>query len=237
MKAFLGRLINEQDELGRRFAALIQIMVVASILGFALMTLPDLPEPAKGFLWLIQYFVLGMFTAEYLLRIYLTEDRMGYLFSGYGLIDLLAIAPFYVAGLADFTSVRALRVFRLLRLLKFARYARAVERLAATWEAVKAELILVILAATILMYLASVGIYFFEHDAQPQVFSSVPQSFWWSLVTLFTVGYGDMVPITTGGKIFASFIILIGVGLVTTPAGLIAAGVIETRASSGARGS
>ena len=81
----------------------------------------------------------------------------------------------------------------------------------------------------IFVFISSAGIYYFEHDAQPNVFPSIFHSFWWAIVTLTTVGYGDAYPITVGGKIFTSFVLLIGVGIVTIPAGLVATALAKAR--------
>ena len=94
---------------------------------------------------------------------------------------------------------------------------------------IKEELVLFLIITVIFIFLASAGIYYFENEAQPDLFSSVIHSGWWAVVTLTTVGYGDVYPITVGGKIFTFFILLIGVGIVTIPAGLIASALSKAR--------
>ena len=91
------------------------------------------------------------------------------------------------------------------------------------------EIILFLVVTVILIFLSSAGIYYFEHQAQPEVFQSVFHSAWWSIVTLTTVGYGDVYPITIGGKMFTFFVLMIGVGLVTVPAGLVATALSKAR--------
>jgi voltage-gated potassium channel len=110
-----------------------------------------------------------------------------------------------------------------------ARYNKAISRFQQAFTSVKEELVLFFLASIFLIYLVSVGIYYFENEAQPQAFQSIVHSFWWSVVTLTTVGYGDVYPITIGGKIFTFFVLMIGVGIITIPAGLIATAMMKTR--------
>jgi len=93
---------------------------------------------------------------------------------------------------------------------------------------VKSELTLFAIAALFLLYLSSVGIYYFEHEAQPETFGSIFHCLWWSVATLTTVGYGDVYPVTVGGKIFTSFIVLIGIGIVAVPTGILASALTKT---------
>ncbi len=230
MKNFIVRLVNDRDEqVGKWFGVLLQILVISSIITLSMTTLPELNAAARTAIGWLQVGVLVFFTFEYLLRIYAAEDKSGYLLSGYGIIDFLAVAPFYLIGVTDMAAIRALRVFTLFRMFKLVRYAHAQERVKRALVAVREELLLVFVLAMILIYLASIGVYHFEHSAQPEAFKSVPHSFWWSVVTLTTVGYGDIVPITFGGKLLAALVILVGIGIVTAPAGLLAYGLIETR--------
>jgi len=125
--------------------------------------------------------------------------------------------------------LRIFRVFRVFRLFKLVRYNQAIERFRIASNIVKEEIILFFVLTLIFVFLSSTGIYYFEHDAQPNVFPSIFHSFWWSIVTLTTVGYGDSYPITLGGKIFTGFVLIIGVGVVTIPAGLVATALGKAR--------
>jgi voltage-gated potassium channel len=113
--------------------------------------------------------------------------------------------------------------------LKLIRYNKALNRFHIATKIVKEEIILFLIITFIFIFLASAGIYFFENKAQPEIFASVIHSAWWAVVTLTTVGYGDVYPITIGGKIFTFFILLIGVGIVTIPAGLVASALSKAR--------
>ncbi|MCC5816117.1 MAG: two pore domain potassium channel family protein, partial [Leptospira sp.] len=122
-----------------------------------------------------------------------------------------------------------LRLLRLFRVLKILRYNQALFNLKSSFKMIKEELIIITIISVMVVYISSVGIYYFENEAQPEVFASIFHSLWWSIATLTTVGYGDIYPITVGGKIFTSFIVAIGVGIVAIPAGLIASALIKTR--------
>ena len=107
-------------------------------------------------------------------------------------------------------------------MLKLVRYNKTLEKFLKAIYSVKEEFIIFFMFTIIIFYLASVGIYYFEHEAQPKVFSSIFDSIWWAVATLTTVGYGDVYPITVGGKIFTTIILLIGLSIVSIPAGIIA---------------
>jgi voltage-gated potassium channel len=154
---------------------------------------------------------------------------MQYIFSFYGIIDLLAIFPFYLNRAYDLRSLRAFRVFRVFRALKLIRYNKALKRFSIAAKIIREEMILFLMITAIFIFIASAGIYYFENEAQPEVFKSVIHSGWWAVVTLTTVGYGDIYPITVGGKVFTFFILIVGVGIVTIPAGLVASALAKAR--------
>ena len=129
----------------------------------------------------------------------------------------------------DLRSVRVLRVLRLLRILRVGRYVQAVERLKRAGRMVREELVLFIGVSLALIYLSAVGVYYFEHDSQPEKFASVFHSLWWAVVTLTTVGYGDVYPVTLGGRLFTFVVLFIGLGIVAVPTGLIASALSKAR--------
>jgi voltage-gated potassium channel len=170
-----------------------------------------------------------IFTLEYLLRIYIADKKLKYIFSFYGLIDLVAILPFYLSTTLDLRTLRIFRLFRLIRLFKLLRYSKAIQRFSKALVLAKEEMILFSLMTMILLYLSAVGIYYFEHEAQPENFQSIFHSLWWAVATLTTVGYGDIYPITLGGRIFTFVILMIGLGIVAVPAGLLASALSEAK--------
>ena len=151
------------------------------------------------------------------------------MFSFFGIIDLLAILPFFLVGFLDLRFLRAFRILRIFRALKIVRYNKAMKRFGLAFMLVKEEIVLFFVCTVILIFITSAGIYYFENEAQPETFKSIFHSAWWSIVTLTTVGYGDIYPITLGGRIFTFFVLMIGVGLVTVPAGLVASALSKAR--------
>ena len=119
-------------------------------------------------------------------------------------------------------------MFRLFRILKLVRYNDAFSHFFAAFARIRDELLLFLICTLMLIYLSATGIYFFENEAQPETFSSVFHSLWWAVATLTTVGYGDAYPITVGGRIFTFFILLIGLGIVSVPSGLLASSLTKT---------
>ena len=214
---------------GRYFDYFIQILILLSLVSFSLDTLPNLSYNTRVFLDYFEVISIMIFTIEFLLRIYVSKKPLSYIFSFYGIIDILAILPFYLNRVLDLRFLRAFRIFRIFRALKLLRYNKALNRFRIAFKIVKEEVTLFFIVTLVLIFITSAGIYFFENEAQPEVFKSVFHSAWWSIVTLTTVGYGDVYPITIGGKIFTFFVLMIGVGLVTVPAGLVATALSKAR--------
>lgn len=226
----LRRIVEDNStRKGRIFDSVIQIFIFASLFSFTIETTPDLSPDFIYGLNIFETVSIVLFTLEYLLRIYVAKKPLKYIFSFYGIIDFLAIFPFYLRTVYDFRALRAFRVFRVFKSLKLPRFNRALRRFHIAFKIVKEEFVLFLMASAILIFLSASGIYYFEHDAQPDAFGSVIESGWWAVVTLTTVGYGDVYPITVGGRIFTVFILLIGVGIVTIPAGLVASALSKAR--------
>ena len=209
------------------FEKSIQVLILISILNFSVQTLPNLSVRLIEVLNIVELFSILIFSLEYLLRLFTSPKPFRFIFSFFGLIDLIAILPFYISMGMDLKSLRAVRLFSLLRLLKFLRYQDTLAKLKQSFDDVKRELFLFSFATLLLIYFSSVGIYFFENEAQPEAFSSIFAAMWWSVATLTTVGYGDIYPITAGGKIFSTFIVFIGLGLVAIPTGIVASSLTK----------
>lgn len=211
-----------------KFSYLIQTLIIFSVLSFSIETLPHVNPKLKLFLSYTETIIVILFTLEYIIRIY--TSNLKYVFSFFGLIDLLAILPFYITlGSIDIRALRIFRLFRIFRLLKLLKFTSSIKKFQDAINQIKRELLIFSVFAIFLLYLSSVGIYYFENNAQPDVFKSVFHSFWWSVTTLTTAGYGDMVPITSGGKIFSSVILFIGIGIVSVPAGLLASALTNSK--------
>lgn len=207
----------------------LQALIVLSLAAFALETLPDLSPVQLLALQGFEVFATVVFTVEYVARVWLTRPWRRYVFSFYGLIDILAIAPFYLSLGVGSESLRSLRLLRLFRIFKLARYNVAMLRFYRALVIAREELVLFGVMALILLYLAGVGVYQFEHVAQPEAFRSVFDGLWWALCTLTTVGYGDVYPVTAGGKLFTFGILVVGLGVIAVPVGLVASALTLAR--------
>lgn len=226
----LKSLVEEHDTPeGKIFDLVVQALIIISLFTFSLETLPNLSESSQNLLMIAEVIIVLLFTIEYALRVYVAERKTGYIFSFYGIVDFLAILPFYLALGVDMRTLRALRLLRLFRLFKLARYNRAIERFVNAFTIAREEIIIFAMVTIIMLYLSATGIYYFEHEAQPELFASIFHSMWWAVVTLTTVGYGDMYPITVGGRIFTFVVLIIGIGIVAIPAGLLASALNKVR--------
>ena len=220
---------NNTSRSGKIFDYFIQLLILVSLVSFSIETLPNNSAQTQQLLSNIEIICVTIFTIEYILRVYVARNPFRYIFSFYGLIDLLAILPFFLNTAIDLRAIRAFRVFRIFRALKLIRYNRALHRFHIAAGIIKEEVILFFIVTAILIYLSAAGIYFFENETQPETFSSIFHSFWWAVVTLTTVGYGDVFPVTMGGKIFTFFVLMLGIGIVTVPAGLAATALTKAR--------
>ena len=226
----LKQIVEETDtRMGKVFDLTIQILIVASAVSFAIETLPGLSSTTARLLAISEALIIGLFTVEYLLRFYSSQKKLSFVFSFYGLIDLAAVLPFYLAVGLDLRSLRIFRLARLAILLKLFRFSKAARRFQLAFKLVREEILVFGLFSLALIYLSAVGIYHFEHEAQPEVFVSVFDGIWWATVTLTTVGYGDVVPITTGGKVFTFFVFIVGLSMIAVPSGLVASALSKVR--------
>ena len=222
---------------GRAFDVFIQILIVLSLVEYAVETVPDLAAGTRALLRYLEIAIVAVFTIEYILRIAVADNRKQFVCSFYGIFDLIAILPFYLAlavpyiallGL-DLRFIRVIRLLRLFRAFKIVRYSKALQLFTRAFNLAKEELVLFFMAAAMLLYFAAAGIHFFENQAQPDEFSSLFSSLWWAVVTLTTVGYGDVYPVTLGGRIFTFFLLLIGLGTIAVPSGIVASALGKAR--------
>jgi len=198
-------------------------------------TVPGIPAIWQYELHIIEVVSVLIFTVEYFLRLYGSasapnrpnhertttwQKRWTYLKSPMALVDLMAILPFYLSVFVAF-DLRILRIFRVMRILKIGRYSRSMQTLITVLRNESHSLIAALSVLLLFTIIAATCIYYIEHAAQPDVFSSIPASLWWALVTLTTVGYGDAVPITALGKIFGGLITIMGICFYALPAGIL----------------
>lgn len=187
------------------------------------------------FFW-FEVFSVVIFSIEYIARLWTcvekrtrsgkTYTRWQYIKSPLAIIDLLAILPFYLQFFVTL-DLRFIRIFRILRVFKLTRYSSAFSLLLRVFNEEKHSLVAAFSILFVLLVLSSSGIYLIEHDIQPEAFGSIPAAMWWAMATLTTVGYGDVTPITPGGKFFGGFITILSMGLVAMPTGIIVSGFSE----------
>jgi voltage-gated potassium channel len=157
------------------------------------------------------------------------RGRLKYMVSPAALIDLLAILPFYISRVVvfDLRVLRILRLLRFFRLFRLTAYTRSTKLVINVFKSRVHELLLAFILTSFLIVIASCLVYFAEHIAQPDKFSSIPATIWWAVVSLTTVGYGDMYPITVIGKAFTIGILMLGITMLALPAGIITSGFLE----------
>lgn len=223
----LQMLDGTHPRVGRRLALAMDGLVLISALAIAVETVPGLSPTFRAMLIAFELLVVAIFATEYFIRLFAAEKPMGYVFSFWGIIDLMAWLPALLMFIPAFQAVRVLRLIRLLRLIKLFDTAPALERLIRAFAQVRAELVVWGVLSTLLLYISAVGIYVFENPVQPEVFSSIPAALWWSVVSFTTVGYGDMYPITGMGRMLTTIMLFIGLGIFAVPAAIVTTALLE----------
>ncbi len=219
--------------------AFIISLIILNVTAVILETVPSIHDPYAEFFRIFDLVSVIIFSIEYVLRVWSCNHdpkyahsfhgRLKYMVSADALIDLLAILPFYihvVVGL-DLRVLRILRLMRFLRLFRLTAYMQSARMVRSVFKKRANDLKLSLVLILFLIIISACLIYFAEHPAQPKIFSSIPASIWWAIVTVTTVGYGDMIPITVLGKILTSLISLLGLAVFALPAGIITAGFLE----------
>ncbi|WP_180174672.1 ion transporter [Acinetobacter sp. YH01022] len=231
-----NNLHNEDYE--TRFSRTINYFLILLILGNAAAILLEsvnyVYQSYAAFFDFFEYFSISIFSLEYLLRFWSVaeenpfysawKNRLNWVKSGAAIIDLFAILPAYINFWVPI-DLRFLRILRLMRLLKLTRYFVSLQILLRVIEREKGSFQAVLFILSIMIVMAAACIYVVESKAQPEVFTSIPASMWWAVVTLTTVGYGDVTPITPLGRFLGAIITILGVGLAALPAGILATGL------------
>jgi voltage-gated potassium channel len=233
-------LLNGSEGLGRAIDAFMVTLIAANVIVIVAESEPAIASrDAETFFRIFDVVSSLIFTLEYLLRLWTAvEDpdyahpiagRLRFARTPMALVDLVAILPFWLPMVTtlDLRFVRALRLFRLFRLLKIARYSRAISALIRVFSRKKDQLSMTFFAVSLALILFASLMYFVEHPAQPDKFTSIPQTMWWAAATLTTVGYGDLYPVTTAGQIIGGLISFTGVVIIAVPAGIVASGFTE----------
>jgi len=224
---------------GDKFDKYITILIVLNVIAIVAESYESIETKYHLFFVYFEYFSVAVFSIEYLIRIWtaqmlypklpLWKARLKFISSPFAIIDLLAIAPFYLPLIfvIDLRFIRALRLLRLLRILKLSRHSESLRMISRVLKNSKAELGVTVFVVFILMIVSSSLMYYIEKDAQPDAFQNIGQGFWWAVATLTTVGYGDIYPITGLGKFISGIIALLGIGLVALPTGIISSSFMD----------
>jgi len=229
----------EEDDTASRVVDLCLItLITLSVIAVVLESMPSFERAYRSALEWFELITVAVFTLEFGLRIWASAEgepslaghnvkqRLRFVVSFHAVIDLLAILPFYLMyfGVLGIFDMRFLRAIRLMRILKLTRYFSALNLLIVAIKENSRALAASFLILITIMLLAASGMYYFERTSQPDDFGSIPAAMWWAFATLTTVGYGDVTPITVGGKIFGALIAVVGIGMVALPTSILASG-------------
>ena len=226
------------DGQSRAFDLAIRGLIALNVLSVILETVPEVEASAGVWLRWFDIFSVAVFSVEYVLRVWSSVEgpahqgsvsgRVRFALSPLLLVDLLAILPFYlpVAGV-DLRILRGVRLFRLFRILKLARYSEALRTLGRVFARRRAELGLTLAMVGFLLLLASALMFFAEHGAQPDKFPSIPAAMWWGIVTLTTLGYGDVYPVTLVGRMIGGLFALVAILLIAMPTAILGSSFME----------
>ncbi|MGR2824518.1 ion transporter [Acinetobacter sp. 1124_18A] len=235
-KFFYNNLHNHDYEttISRCINYFLVVLIVGNVAAVLLETVNDLYISYHAWFDYFEVISIAVFSIEYLLRLWSVADRdttqpawkirLNWMKSGEAIIDLMAILPAYLNFFVRI-DLRMLRILRLLRLLKLTRYFISLQILLCVIKREKGSFQAVIFILIIMIIMTASGIYVVENKAQPEAFSSIPKSMWWAVVTLTTVGYGDVTPVTSLGKLLGALITILGVGIAALPAGILASGL------------
>lgn len=220
------------------FNLLLITIITLNAVAIVLHTVEDYNERFARLFIDFELFSVIFFTIEYLLRIWVCVEnekyshwfwgRLRYMLSTSAIIDFLAIFPFYFSLFAtDLAIVRILRLFLIFRLFRMSRYAHAFRLIQSVVREKKEELILSTMLVVFMLIIVSSVMYYVEHPAQPDKFSSIPATMWWGVTAMTTVGYGDIHPITPLGKLLGGITAIVGIGLFALPTGILVSGFNE----------
>ena len=229
---------SDKDTISKITDIFLVSLIFFNILMVILETVESLYLNYKTFFRNFELFSVTIFSIEYIGRLWScvenksksennTKARIKYIFSFSALIDAIAILPSLLAFLFPTVDLRFVRALRIFRLLKFSRYSSSINTLLVVLWDQRKSFGAAFFILFIILIISSSGMYLVEKDIQPDKFGSIPQSMWWSIVTLTTVGYGDVYPVTSMGKFFGSIIIILGIGTVALPSGILASAFTE----------
>jgi voltage-gated potassium channel len=241
VKQYIFSVIEEDGDhrASRRFNIAMSALIIVNVLVVILETVSSIHTQYLIEFRFIDDFSIIIFTIEYILRIWTctlhkkyqdpVTGRLRYAITPLAIVDLLAFLPFYLPAFLpiDLRILRELRLLRLIRVLKLGRYSESLKLFEEVLVRKKEDIIVALGILLMVLVIASSCMYYAEHEAQPEKFASIPHAMWWGIITLATIGYGDIYPITPLGQIIGGFVVVIGIGVFALPTAILAAGFIE----------
>ncbi|MDO7541727.1 MAG: ion transporter [Flavobacteriales bacterium] len=220
----LHEIVYEADtRAGRRFDLILLILILLSVVLVMLESIAEIHMKYESELDIMEWIITGLFTAEYITRLIAIKKPLSYVFSFYGIIDLLSTIPKYISlimvGTDSLIALRALRLLRVFRILKITRFIGESNFLVKALYASRAKISVFLFAVFILCIIFGTLMYLIEGETNG--FTSIPRSIYWAIVTMTTVGYGDIAPQTPLGQLLASLIMIMGYGIIAVPTGIV----------------
>lgn len=220
--------------LGKLFDIVLLALIFLSVIMVMLETVDSIDHSAHGFLVFLEWVITIFFTLEYIARIISNKKPLQYIFSFYGIIDLISILPmylsFFIPGSKALSVVRALRLLRVFRILELVSFTNQGEELRKALRAGRNKII--IFTYFVLVICVLLGALMYVIEGKESGFTSIPRSIYWCIVTLTTVGYGDIAPATTLGQMLASFVMVLGYGVIAVPTGIVTAEYSRVKSKS-----
>lgn len=228
----LYEIVFEADtRAGRIFDIALLFVILLSVVIVLLESVSDIRESYYNLLVIAEWTITAMFTIEFAARIWLTRQPGKYIFSFYGIIDLLAVLPtyldFFITGGHTLLVIRALRLIRVFRIMKLTSFTRAGQLIVhALWRSREK---LGIFVSFVLILTTIIGTLMYLIEGPRNGFKDIPTSIYWAIVTLTTVGYGDISPVTGLGKLFSSLVMILGYAIIAVPTGIVTASLLEKK--------
>ncbi len=231
-KQKLHQIIFESDtRAGKLFDEILIALIVLSITVVALDSVPSFGEKTRKVFHILEWGFTAIFTLEYITRIWVTGKPIKYIFSFYGIIDFLSIVPTYVGvifpqgfAFASLRMIRLVRIFRILKLVRFLGASRII-----TQSLRQSRYKITVFFTAVLIIVTIMGSIMYMVEGPQSGFNSIPHSIYWAIVTITTVGYGDISPITPLGQFIASLVMLLGYAIIAVPTGIISSELINQR--------
>lgn len=218
---------------GRQFDLILLSAIIISVIGIIISSDVKIEEKYGSLLYIAEWIFTILFTIEYILRIYSAKNRKKYIFSFMGIVDLLAIIPTYMMFIYPpikyLLDIRIIRLIRIFRVLKLTNYVRGAYTMQIALRSSRPKIIVFLLSVAIIVILVGTLMYIIE--GQKNGFDNIADSIYWAVITLTTVGYGNVVPVTGIGKVLASFIMILGYAIIAVPTGIVSSEFTKNRSS------